>query len=214
MSTFSLHLHSEKNWRVLVVFLILVAFLSIKQSIDRSTPMPATWTLSNGHIGPVAFSQCDATDEYLYFSYYNSTTSVDVYDLDANYLYTLCFPDRNNGTVYIRSDQNKMYVKLRNDYVFVFQGKEELSCMTEAEADSKGYTNDWFQAAHSRLVVDDSRLYLMDEQGQFIAELEKPKSVKEAFRLEVSESTNTVFKILSVIMFMCFCIHVVFRKPK
>ena len=205
--------HSEKNRKVFALFLILVVFLSIKQSIDRSTPMPATWTLSNGHIGPVAFSQCDATDEYLYFSYSNSRTSVDVYDLDANYLYTLCFPDRNNGAVYIRSDQNKMYIKLRNDYVFVFQGKEELSFMTEEEADSKGYTNDWFQAADSRLVVDDSRLYLMDEQGQLIAELEKPKSVKEPFRIEVSESTNTVFKILSV-AFMCFWFFVAFRKPK
>lgn len=199
-------------WRVLFAFCVLVLFLTFKQRMDMYTSVNTEWTLSSQHVGPICYKQCDATDEYLYFSYQNSRSSVDVYDRQASYLYTLVFSDRPNGAVYLRSEQDMMYIKLRNDYVYVFQGKEELACMSETEADSKGYTNAWFKGANSRLVVDDSRLYLLDEQGLCIAEMEKPEEVKEPFRYELSEMENTVLEFLCVLLFLCFCLCVIFRK--
>lgn len=204
--------HRDVNWKMILIFSILVLFVSIKQDMDRNTPVTTKWELSFQHIGPIAFEQCDATDEYLYFSYMNSVSSVDVYDRQACYLYSLVFSDKQNGAIYLRCDQDKMYIKLRNDYVYVFQGKEELACMTEAEADSKGYTNAWFKAAESRLDVDNSQLYLLDEQGQCIAEIEKPQEINESFRLELSQKANTVMKVLCVFSFLCFCMYVIFKK--
>lgn len=79
-----------------------------------------------------------------------------------------------------------------------------MACMPESEANSKGYTNAWIKATESRLIVKDSLLYLLDEQGQCIDKMEKPVEVKEPIRLELSEMTNVVLKILCVFLFLCF----------
>lgn len=210
MSSFK---HPENTWKVMLVFGALVLCLSIKQHMDINAPVNTEWTLSSKHVGPVCFEQCDAAGEYLYFSYQNSRSSVDVYTREGSYLYTLVFSDRENGAMYLRSDQDKLYIKLRNDYVYVFKGKQELACMTESEADSLGYTNAWFKDAKSKLVVEASRLYLIDEQGQRIDQMEKPEEIKEPFNLGISETANKVVKILFVFLFLCFFIYVMFSKP-
>ena len=202
--------HPKDTWKVLLVFCVLALCLTVKQSMERNAPVNTEWTLSSQHVGPRSFAQCDAAGEYLYFSYQNSRSSVDVYDRQACYLYTLVFSDRENGVIYLRCDQDEMYIKLRNDYVYVFRGKEELACLTESEADSKGYTNAWFKNADSRLVVADSILYLLDEQGQRIDQMVKPEEIKEPFRLELSETAYMVVKILCVLLFFCFCGYVIF----
>ena len=79
--------------------------------------------------------------------------------------------------MYIRCDENLLYVKLRNDIVYIFSGTEEIAKLAEDEANASGYTNQWFKNTDSKLRVKDGFVYLLASEGKESARIAKPSSI-------------------------------------
>ena len=73
-----------------VLFLIFV-FLSffIKDTTKNDESFRAKYWFSNEQNSISAFRQCDATDEFMYFTYQNNISRVEVYDDNGLFQYTI-----------------------------------------------------------------------------------------------------------------------------
>ena len=173
------------------------------------------WTISTERKNRGTFGQCDATDHHLYFSYWNSNNSqIDVYDNQGGFLYMISFQDRKNGRIYIRCDHSQVYVKLRNDTVFIFEGIDEIEKLSENEADQLGYTNDWFQSAVSSISVDNDNIYRLDANGNPTSQITKPKTVKTNTAIvDFGPTVNLIVFSFGMVTLMALSAWVIFGRP-
>lgn len=190
--------------KLAIVFLIVIILLEMGNEIwAKDKNDMSNYMFSTKQNSLAAFGQCDATDEFMYFSYWGKTSRVEVYDSNACFLYSIVFDDVENGRMYIRCEQDNLILKLRNDNVYIFCGREMLAFLTEEEADSRGYTNDWFQNMESRLKIEGNSIYLMDTEGQLQNTVSKPAAIIESSSsLDSEQLVNRGVFSICIILFL------------
>lgn len=167
----------RKSTKDMVKYFILFLLVAILLNLDLQLEKPTTYSFSAAKTTHAAFGQCDATDKYMYFTYWGKDSRVEIYDNNAVFLGTLIFEDIRNGRMYIRCEQERLFVKLRNDNVYVFRGAEEMACLSDEEANALGYTDEWFKSAQSKLRVVGEYINVLDSEGTVLTQIAKPSSI-------------------------------------
>ncbi len=104
------------------------------------------------------FYQYDATDENLYFSY-SDYNCVDVYDKSGKFVYSFIFPDRQNGCISVRCDDDRVYIGTKDEAVYIFDGTTEIAYYQYEEAVKLGYDFGWFEDNQPRITVDEQWIH-------------------------------------------------------
>lgn len=152
--------------RYVVAFLCLCFLLTVNvELIDKPKKREINYFYTQAQKKLDSFGKCDTAGGFVYFTYRSGRSLVAVYDMKGNYLQTIEFTDFNNGDIYIRREQGKLILKLRNDNVFVLKGKEVIAIMTQEEADRTGYTDNWFKNAEKRYEVTENAIRVRNEEG-------------------------------------------------
>ena len=203
-----------RNVRVLLIAGIMLAFFLIKCFFSQGyfpKPNEQAWHIGTSPASSRRFGQCDATDDRLFFSYWGKISQVDAYDHEGTFLYSLEFQDLSNGQVYIRCRENMLYIKLRNNNVFVFQGSDMISGLTEDQADAQGLTDDWFREGRS-LCFQDSGLYYQGGQGNLIPVTVPEQITLPLYLLDFSPDINRLVVSICAILFFSFFAYHIFKK--
>lgn len=162
----------RRNKHTLIIAVLMMALLLLKPHFYRGyfpTPEDQEWSLGVAPNLTRKYSQCDATQDTLFFSNHSGTISqVYAYGHDGAFQYCLAFRDISNGRMLIRCQEGNLYLKLRNNNVFVFQGSNMIAGLTEDQADAQGFTNDWFRSGASTLVLHEGALYYQDDQQNLV----------------------------------------------
>lgn len=124
-----------------------------------------------------SFYQYDATDDCLYFSY-SKYACVDVYDTQGVFLYSIIFPERQNGSVSVRCEDNRVYISTKDNILYVFAGTEEVEHIDYDTAAKKGYDFFWFYHNEPHITVDGSWISWLDETGNVIKQIPTPAAIK------------------------------------
>jgi hypothetical protein len=128
------------------------------------------------------FYQYDATDSCLYFSYFKPGC-VDVYDTQGVFLYSIIFPERQNGGVLIRCENNLTYIRTKDNILYVFSGTEEVQHMYYDTAKEKGYDSFWFRDNTPHVTVDSKWICWLDETGSVNKQIPTPSVIRETVPL-------------------------------
>ena len=124
------------------------------------------------------FDQYDATDQYLYISY-SKHNCVDIYDMRGVFLYSFLFPERQNGSVSVRCENNQVYIRTKDDDIYIFDGVEEVEHMDYDTAQKKGYDFFWFYDNNPRVTIDGKEISWLSESGDAINQIPTPSVIKE-----------------------------------
>lgn len=117
-------------------------------------------------------------NEYVFFSY-SVGSFVDAYDHNGIYQFTIIVPDSQNGTVSIRCDGDLLYISSKQDLIYIFDGTEQVDCLTDEESELAGYDWRWFNDQPG-LEKDKNYIYLKDENGNIVLQATIPNAVKYA----------------------------------
>lgn len=206
----------KKYMRVLLIAGIMLAFFLVKCFFTPGyfpKPDAQIWSIGTTPASSQGFGQCDATDDCMYFSHWGKHSQVDVYRHDGTFLYSIEFQDSSNGRIYIRCEDGLLYLKLRNNNVFVFRDWELLLGLSEEEADTQGFTNEWFRKGSGRLIVEDGKLVLMNEFGQIAGPVSVPSQITIPSSIVVFGSeTNDVIVGCFALMVLCVFLREIFQK--
>lgn len=118
------------------------------------------------------------SNAYVFFSY-GEGSLVDAYDHNGIYQYTIIVPDSQNGSVSIRCDGDLLYVSSKQDLTYIFNGKEQIDCLTYEESELAGYDWRWFDNQPG-LEKDKDYIYLKDENGNILLQAKIPGIVRNA----------------------------------
>lgn len=124
------------------------------------------------------FFQFDATAECLYFSYFEHSC-VDVYDINGIFLYSFIFPDRQNGGVCVRCEDNNTYISTKDNILYIFNGIEEIDCMDYDEAAKKGFDFFWFYNNEPHITVDNNYICWLNANGEIENKIDTPTVIRE-----------------------------------
>lgn len=128
------------------------------------------------------FYQYDATDSCLYFSY-SKPGCVDVYDTQGVFLYSIIFPERQNGTVCVRCENNLTYIRTKDNILYVFSGTEEVQHMDYDAAKEIGYDSFWFRDNTPHVTVDSKWICWLDETGSVNKQIPSPPVIRDTIPL-------------------------------
>lgn len=124
------------------------------------------------------FYQFDATDTHLYFSY-SEYSCVDVYDIQGTFLYSIIFPDRQNGSVNVRCEDNQAYICSKFDTLYIFEDIEEVERMDCDTAREKGFDFFWFYDNKPIITVDRNWISWYDESGEITKQIATPSAIRK-----------------------------------
>lgn len=156
--------------RCIVVFILGCIIITLKgELIEKPKRREMNYSYTQSQKGLISFRNCDVVGGYIYFLYRSSKSMVAVYDTDGLFLRTIEFTDFQNGDIYMRSENNQLVLKLRNDNVFLIQGDEVISGMTQEEANAIGYTDTWFREVEKRYSVTEGVVHIRSKDGNTYA---------------------------------------------
>lgn len=158
------------------------------------------------------FFQYDATSEYMYFSY-SKECCVDVYDLHGNFLYSFLFPDRQNGGVCVRCEEDQVYISTKDNIIYVFKGIEEVDRMDYDEAAANGYDFFWFYNNNPKITVNDDWIRWHDNSGEVVKEINTPNVIRQTIPDDGIKSITKLF-ILAFIVVLVAIVRVLIKKYK
>lgn len=212
----------DKTWRTVgsisvSLFMLLVLFVQYGPSWADPDPSEDTqgFIVSYSQKNRARFGECDATSKYMFFSYGGGDTEIDVYDTSANFLYRLIFADSDNGVSSIRCDNDLLYLKLKNDSVFVLDGSTLIQKMSGLEAKNVGYTNEWFEGAKRSITVDSKYIYFLDTEGNHISQISKPENIKPLINyIDFGPVGNRIAVGLSAVFVIGFILYHIFKSEK
>lgn len=150
------------------------------------------------------FYQYDATDTCLYFSY-SKHSCVDVYNTEGVFLYSFIFPERQNGTVSIRCENDNVYVCTKDNLLYIFSDDEEIGHMDYAEATKKGYDFFWFDDNQPNILVDAKWIHWLNENGDIIKQISTPSVIKNT--MPPSSSTILSMPIVLVLLILLLLVY-------
>lgn len=152
------------------------------------------------------FYQYDATNEYIYFSY-SKHSCVDVYDKTGTFLYTFLFPERQNGGVSVRCENDKVYISTKDNILYIFSGVEEVEHMDYDTAAEKGYDFFWFYNNEPHITVEQKWIYWHDDGGNVVNQIATPSVVSET--IPPSGALMTAIPLIAVsLVLLIFIIKV------
>ena len=79
---------TEDMIKYFILFLLVVGILA---NLDFYPDKTTTYSISSSQTTHAAFGQCDATNEYMYFTYWGNDSRVEVYDRNASFLCSIIF---------------------------------------------------------------------------------------------------------------------------
>lgn len=121
-----------------------------------------------------AFDWCSATDNYLYFSYSGELGGVDVYDETGAFLCWIYFEDIEKGSIRLCNVDNLLYVQLRNNTVYIFDGITLVERLSEADAINSGFNATWFKSQPPNLEVTEDHVYKLNQDGSRMSQINRP----------------------------------------
>lgn len=178
-------------------------------AVGRSTEPTRTWSIGKVRNERGAFDQCDATAENLYFSYIVSgKIFVDVYNNDGQFLYLVSVVDnRQNGGNSMRCHDERLYIRMKNGSVYVFQGQELVRTLSRQEAEELGFTYYWFEKRNVTLSMDDMYIYRVDGEGKPISQTPRdPEIRKHLYTANPDYTGNPVAAIVIIVVFISIVI--------
>ena len=113
----------------------------------------------------VAITDYDIADQYVFFSYSEGRSVVEAFDLNGNYLFSISFADRQKGTILVQGEGKQIFIRTKNDGVFIFDGDQLVEILDEQTAKHRGYDYEWFSTKQNRLKFTGMRLHVLDEAG-------------------------------------------------
>lgn len=134
------------------------------------------------------FNQYDATDDRLYFSY-SKHDCVDVYNMQGVFLYSIIFPERQNGSVSVRCEDDWVYISTKDNILYIFSGAEEVEHMDYDAAADKGYDFFWFYENEPHITVDGKGISWFGEAGDVVREIPTPSVIRETIPLPDDAAT-------------------------
>lgn len=147
------------------------------------------------------FFQYDATSEYMYFSY-SKESCVDVYDLHGKFLYSFIFPDRQNGGVCVRCEEDQVYISTKDNILYIFKGIEEVDRMDYDEAVTNGYDFFWFYNNDPKITVNDDLIRWHDNSGDVVKEINTPNVIKQTLPDDGTRSITKFFILAFIVIFV------------
>lgn len=147
---------------------------STEDTLRNRANVENTWIISHQNaVRKGTYTQIDATDRYLYFSY-SKSSCVDVFNHNGEFQYAILLPDCQNGTVQIRCVDNCLFVSDKNNTVYIFDENEEIERMNYDQAKLRGYDFFWFEEKKSIQKVDEFFYYEMDDTGNAVRKILLP----------------------------------------
>lgn len=147
---------------------------SVEESLRDQANIGNTYVISHQQaIRKGKYSQVDATDEHLFFSY-SKSNCVDVFNHQGDFQYAIILPDCQNGTVQIRCVGNSLFVSDKKNVVYIFNETGKVERMDYDQAKLGGYDYFWFEGKTTNQIVDDSYYYEMDAAGSVIRKVLLP----------------------------------------
>lgn len=150
------------------------------------------------------YSQIDATDEHLFFSYSRSSC-VDVFNHKGEFQYAIILPDCQNGTVQIRCVGNSLFVSDKKNVVYIFNENGKVERINYDQAKLGGYDYFWFEEKKTNQTVDGSYYYEMDAAGSVIRKVLLPAE---------NTSINVLRNVLFVIAVLLYILSIVWYLLK
>ena len=150
------------------------------------------------------FYDCDATGEYLYFSY-TEYSCVDVYNLDGVFQYSIILPDRQNGGVRVRCLENRVYISAKNNIIYVFEDREEIQRIEYRTAYENGYLSLWFSENPSKIRVDQEHISWLDGNGAVIRQIETPDMIAKTIPPTKTEVLHKFLIGVLVVLYLPVC---------
>jgi len=184
-----------------MVFILMVTTSLL--AVGRSTEPTGTWSIGKVRNERGAFDQCDATAENLYFSYIvGGKIFVDVYDNDGQFLYLISVVDNfQNGGNSMRCHDERLYIRMKNGSVYVFQGQELVRTLSSQEAEELGFTYHWFEKRNVNLAMDDMYIYRVDGEGTPISQTPRdPEIRKHPYKPARDFTGNPVAAIVIIVV--------------
>ena len=150
------------------------------------------------------YYDCDATGEYLYFSY-TEYSCVDVYNLDGVFQYSIILPDRQNGGVRVRCLENRVYISAKNNIIYVFEDREEIQRIDYRTAYEMGYLSLWFSENPSKIRVDQEHISWLDGNGAVIHQIETPDIIAKTIPPTETEVLHKFLIGVLVVLYLPVC---------
>lgn len=170
-----------------------------------------TWVLSDQQGSRNSdFYQYDATDTRLYFSY-SEYSCVDVYDLEGTFLYSLVFPNRENGSVNVRCENNLAYISSKDNILYIFSDRVETENMDYDTARKEGYDFYWFNENDPSMTVDDYHISWYDESGALIKQIQTPSVIQQTMPPSKELGSAIPIIILALALYL-FIFHFLKRR--
>lgn len=196
----------ERFSKILKSTIIVFVVISIYPvSFRHGTKPTGTWSIGTVRNERRSFEQCDATAEYLYFSYIVSGgIYVDVYSNDGEFLYLISVADNNqNGRNRMRCHDESLYICMKDGSVYVFQGKEFVHALSSREAQELGFTYHWFEKRNITLTMDDMYIYRVDGEGNPTSYTPRdPKIYKQNYIVDYGDSGNSAIRLVIIVVFI------------
>lgn len=151
------------------------------------------------------YSQIDASDDYLFLAY-PKNSCVDVYNHTGEFQYAIILPDCQNGSIRIRCEENYLFVRDKNNMVYVFDGKQEIERMDHSQATNKGYSFFWFEEKKSLQRTDGTVYIEIDQSGNVVKRILLPNEDRHINVMRV------VILIIAVLVHLFFLLRYLILK--
>lgn len=155
------------------------------------------------------------SDDSIYFTY-NKSSIIDIYDYKGLFQYSILLPNKNDGTLTVRYENDFLYVRAKDKTVYVFDGENCIEFLSPQEAEAAGYTYDWF-CVQPNTKIEKAYIYWLDDHGTQIAKISTPSVVQSNWPSEILFSTSTIsltFLISVAFVISLFCILYVLLKRR
>ena len=131
----------------------------------------------NAPLQKTAITDYDIAGDLLFFSYSEGVSVVEAYNLNGDYVFSVHFSNQQNGTVLIRGEENKLYVRTKSDDVFVFEGDRLIETLRKEDADAAGYNYVWFSKKSSGVKFVGMHLRILDSIGRLSTDVPVPDRI-------------------------------------
>lgn len=189
----------EKIIKELISVIGILFLISYVTASRRGTEPTGTWAIGTERHEREYVYECDATAENLYFSYLvGNKMIIDVYSNDGQFLYLISVVDNyTSGGNDMRCYDGKLYIQMKNNAVYVFQGKELVQTLSSKEAWELGLTEHWFEKRNITLTMDDMYIYRVDGEGTTISRTPRDPEIRvRPHLIDFGESGNQVAGIV------------------
>lgn len=185
---------------------------AVEQDARKYANENNTWAISEHQgIRNSPFYKLDTDGEYLFFSYSNENC-VDAYDNQGTFAYCIVLPDRQNGAVAVRCNNEQVYISAKDDTVYVLQGKTEVDRLSSVEAAEKGFDFYWFYEDTPYIKVDSNQITVFDHDNKMIRQIQTPSVVAQS--IPKSRDMHLLLMLAGTLILLATAFYVYLSKNR